>query len=94
MIYNSNKYIKYIAKKSVPSMRYKHGTDILLWQKNAKEKLAELLGLPFEKCEDRFTVTAESQCDEYTRTDFGIQSENCERTAICKFDIDIWKSLC
>ena len=75
MIYNSNEYIKHIAAKTAPSMRYNQGTDLSLWQKNAKEKLTELLGLPFEKCEDRFTVTSETQCDEYTRTDFEFQSE-------------------
>ena len=35
----------------------------------------ELLGLPFELCEDMFEVDAEVDCGKYMRTDFTFQSE-------------------
>jgi len=75
MIYNSNAYIKHIAKGITPSMRYNYDTDFAAWRENAKAKLEELLGLPLETCEDCFTVVAETDCDGYKRVDFTFQSE-------------------
>ncbi len=75
MIYNSNAYIKHIAKGITPSMRYNYDTDFAAWRESAKAKLEELLGLPFEKCEDCFTVVSETKCDGYKRIDFTFQSE-------------------
>ena len=75
MIYNSNSYIKHIAKRIDPSMRYKYDTDFAAWHESAKAKLEELLGLPLEKCEDCFTVVSETVCDGYKRIDFEFQSE-------------------
>jgi hypothetical protein len=39
-----------------PSMRYDEKEDFKSWQARADEKLKELLGLPYEKCEDRMVI--------------------------------------
>ncbi len=75
MIYNSNAYIKHIAKGITPSMRYNYDTDFAAWRESAVAKLEDLLGLPLEKCEDCFTVVSETECDGYKRIDFTFQSE-------------------
>ena len=75
MIYNSNAYIKHIAKGITPSMRYNYDTDFAAWRESAVAKLEELLGLPLETCEDCFTVVEETDCDGYKRIDFTFQSE-------------------
>lgn len=73
--YNSHKYIKNLATNHTPSMRYDGKEEFSAWQKKARAKLEELLGLPFIKCDDQFAVTARSECDAYTRIDFEFQSE-------------------
>lgn len=75
MTYISNEYIKYIAKNVTPSMRYTREDAFPVWRENAKQKLEELLGLPFEKCDDGFAVTAENDGNGYKRIDFVFQSE-------------------
>lgn len=75
MIYNSNAYIKHIAKGITPSMRYNYDTDFAAWRASAKAKLTALLGLPLETCEDCFTVVSETKCDGYKRIDFTFRSE-------------------
>ncbi|MBO5069417.1 MAG: hypothetical protein J6C37_03530 [Roseburia sp.] len=74
-IYNSHKYINYIAAQKTPEMRYDGSRDIATWQSEARKKLEELLGLPFAKCEDLFTITGRSEEEEYIRIDFEFQSE-------------------
>lgn len=59
----------------VPSMRYDGREDFAAWQKRAGIKLAELLGLPFRKCEDCMTVESTCVRDEYEETRFRFQSE-------------------
>ena len=75
-MYNSNSYIKHIARGVAPSMRYKYDSDFSVWRKSAKAKLEDLLGLPLEKCEDCFTVVSEADRDGYKRIEFEFQSEN------------------
>ena len=74
-IYNSHEYINYMATKIQPAMRYDGSEPFADWQKKARNNLEELLGLPFAKCEDMFTVTDKIECDGYTRIDFEFQSE-------------------
>ncbi len=74
-IYNSTSYIKHIAKTVKPSMRYNYDCDFSKWRTSAKAKLEELLGLPFEKCDDCFTVKSEFDKDGYKKIDFEFQSE-------------------
>lgn len=61
-------------KKIEPCMRYRGG-DFEEWQKKAREKLAELLGLPFERCEDCFQIESDEQKENYREVRFTFQSE-------------------
>ena len=74
-IYKSYEYIRQMAKNTEPLLRYKYNQDFSQWKEKAKNKLNELLGLPFEKCEDMFSVLSESDCGDYKRIDFEFQSE-------------------
>ncbi|MBQ8230303.1 MAG: acetylxylan esterase [Lachnospiraceae bacterium] len=73
--YNAHEVIRKLAANHTPSMRYDGKEDFSTWQKKARAKLEELLGLPFIKCDDQFAITARSECDAYTRIDFEFQSE-------------------
>ncbi len=74
-MYNSYEYIMHRVKNATPLMRYNYDEDFTVWQKKAKEKLEELLGLPFEKCDDLFKITSEKDFGFYKRCDFEFQSE-------------------
>ena len=74
-MHQSLEYIKKLAEKTVPSMRYDSIESYESWKKRAVEKLYELLGLPLNLCEDLFVVTAEEECANYKRIDFTYQSE-------------------
>ena len=59
----------------VPSFRYDKKEDFSKWSEKAKEKLAELLMLPNECCEDEFKIISKKSFDGYKRIDFEFQSE-------------------
>ena len=59
----------------VPSFRYDKKEDFSKWREKAKEKLAELLMLPNERCEDEFKIISKKSFDGYKRIDFEFQSE-------------------
>jgi len=58
-----------------PSMHFDGSQALKAWQKEAREKLTELLGLPLEGCEDCFTVTETLETDTYREIRFEFQSE-------------------
>lgn len=64
-----------ILKQTTASMRY--GQDIPLneWQTAARERLVSLLGIPSEKCDDRFSVEYKEEKDSCFETRFVFQSE-------------------
>ena len=65
-----------IYAKQTPSLRYDGKSDFSEWQRLAREKLYELLGMAkMEKCDECFTVTSESECEEYCEYRFTVQSE-------------------
>ena len=74
-ITNSHQYMKYRTKNVVPAMRYDEVQDLLIWQQEARQKLNELLGIPFEHCEDEFTIEAKEVLENYTHIEFSFQSE-------------------
>ncbi len=75
-IYNSHDYIINMAKNNSPLLHFNAGDDLESWQKQARVKLSELLGLDnFEKCDDLFKITAEEQTEEYKKISFEFQSE-------------------
>lgn len=64
-----------LAKKE-PLMRYKGEEDFFEWQKKARAKLRELLGLDFmQSCESDFKIISEKDCGSYNDTYFSFQSE-------------------
>ena len=65
-----------IMKNMVPSMRYDGKEDYAQWQKKAREKCKELLGLSqFQKCALEVQIEQEIETEEYVETRFCFQSE-------------------
>ncbi|HAZ20114.1 MAG TPA: hypothetical protein DCY75_08110 [Clostridiales bacterium] len=58
-----------------PSMRYNESEDLKKWQKKARKKLNELLGLPFERCDAAFKLEFSKRHKEFTEYRFIIQTE-------------------
>ena len=65
----------HMASQTVPKMRYDSSMDFEKWQAEAREKLLDILGLPFEKCEDLFEISGKTQEDGYKVITFTFQSE-------------------
>ncbi len=72
---NSKDFINRLAKELKPEMAYESGKDVQKWQREAREKLQDLLGLPLDTCPLDFKITKETAYDDYTRYDFTYQSE-------------------
>lgn len=72
---HSREYIQKLTAQTVPSMRYTGKESYAVWKEKARNKLSELLGLPFFSCEDAFKITSEKQCDGYRQINFTFQSE-------------------
>lgn len=73
--YNAHEFVNQVVATGTPSMRYGGSVAFSDWQKTARAKLEELLGLPFQRCDDLFAVTEETECEGYRRIDFEFQSE-------------------
>ena len=59
----------------VPKMRY-NGGDFAQWQKEAKEKFAEILGMSeFTACDEKFEIRETCDKGDYTQVCFTFQSE-------------------
>ncbi len=72
-IYKSLEYIHKIAGE--PLMKFDGSEPLDVWQKRAREKLIELLGLPTTKCDDMFEIIETKKKDGYTQINFEFQSE-------------------
>ena len=75
MTYQSREYIQNLTAQTVPSMRYDGREPFADWKARAREKLSELLGLPFQPCEDKTEIICEERGDGYRRIGFCFQSE-------------------
>lgn len=71
----SKEYILQMAMNTAPVMAYKDDMDLSGWQKTAREKLTELLGLPLQNCEKDFKVLNKQELNAYIKLDFEFQSE-------------------
>ena len=71
---NPVKNVLSLTKKIVPSMRFSGG-DFKKWQKDAEEKLKELMGFSFEKCDLLFEKEFEREERGYKEIRFTFQSE-------------------
>ena len=70
-------YNQEIIKNIKPAMRYDGTKPFDVWQKEAKEKLAELLGMKnLNKAENtNFTIEYKTETDDYTEYRFTLESE-------------------
>lgn len=73
--YNSYEYVFEKIKNTEPKLRFKHDTDFGEWRHQAKEKINDLLGLPFELCDEQFVILQKRQRDGFEQFDFEFQSE-------------------
>ncbi|MBR2931058.1 MAG: hypothetical protein IKC32_07495 [Clostridia bacterium] len=59
-----------------PAMRYADGMDFSEWQKTARAKLFDILGMnKYEKCDPLFNIEYKTETDTYTEYRFTVQSE-------------------
>ncbi len=72
---NSHQYEYDFLKKSTPKLRYDGKEPFNVWQKRAKGKLTELLGLPLESCAPETVVEYVNKTDDYTEYRMLIQTE-------------------
>lgn len=73
---NPHEKILKIMEGIVPSMRYDWKENYYQWQKRAREKLRELLGLSqFKECELDFQTEYEKETEEFIEIRFTFQSE-------------------
>ncbi|NLC43007.1 MAG: hypothetical protein GX783_01860 [Clostridiales bacterium] len=66
--------LKQLAKIT-PSMRFDGSEPFEDWQVRATQKLNNLLGLPFIKCDDKLSVEYTKENEDYTEIRFFFQSE-------------------
>jgi len=74
-MFTSKEYILEMAKNTVPVMAYKDDNCLKEWQRTAREKLTELLGLPLQSGEKDFMILSKQELDTYIKIDFEFQSE-------------------
>jgi dienelactone hydrolase len=65
-----------LMKTMRPSMKYDGSEPFENWQCRAAKKLNELLGLPFQKCDDMLTIEYKKERDGFTDIRFYFQSES------------------
>ena len=74
-IYNGKEYLLQKVKNFKPELAYDGSLEHNEWEIKARNKLESLLGLPFKKCADEFTVTGRKTEAEFERIDFEFQTE-------------------
>ena len=75
---NQNPRVTYmnLATNRTPELRYDGNGDFWQWQKDARAKLRDLLGLDLiEKCDNDFLQEEVTEAEEYTQIRFSFQSE-------------------
>jgi len=75
---NYNPHIKNLEllKATAPKMRYNKNTNFEEWQIKTKNKLTELLGLPFTECDFLLEIEYEKQHEDFREIRFTFQSES------------------
>lgn len=73
--YHSHQYMANKIRNTEPLLAFREKMDYVEWKYRAKNKLEELLGLPFETCEDRFVIIEEKDTENYHQIGFEFQSE-------------------
>lgn len=72
---NSHAYEVENLKKNQPLLQYDGNVSFDEWQRNARKKLTELLGLPLESCDPMFEVEYRKTFPDYTEIRFTVQTE-------------------
>ncbi len=94
----SHSYIRKLAAESTPLYRYDQNEDFYSWQKRAKQKLEELLGLPFKKPEnDNFKLGKSYSKDGFDFVPFTFESEDGYEVPVCmvkKSDLNKKSPIC
>ena len=73
---NPHKFNLELFNSIKPSMRFDGDADeFTSWQNAAREKLNELLGLPYKKCDDDFKIEYEEKGEGYREIRFTFQTE-------------------
>ena len=75
-MYQSREYIQKLTAQTAPSMRYDGKEAYCRWKLRAREKLADLLGLPLPPCENGLKLFSEKDCGAYQQIHFHFRSEN------------------
>ena len=73
--FNSHEYICHKINGQEVVLPYDENQDHEIWTTHAKRKLQELLGLPFESCQDDFQITGDVEEEDYRKISFEFQSE-------------------
>ena len=72
---NSHLYETEYLKRNAPVLSFEENTDYVEWKQKACEKLIELLGLPFEKCDAEFAIEYKKPHEDYVEYRFKVQTE-------------------
>ena len=82
--FNPEKNIASILKGYTPKMNYDGSVEFSEWQKEARQKLRELLGIDLiEKCEPDFKITEETDCGDHNKIYFTFNSEENYTVPCC-----------
>lgn len=73
--YLARNHINNLVKNIKPALAYDGKEDFAAWQKKARAKLNELLGMPEVKGACEPIIKAEKETDDYKRIDFDFESE-------------------
>ncbi len=65
----------YLMKNAPRISAIKPGEDLAVWQEKARKQLEQLLGLPFEKCDEQFRIIETNTNDEYTEYKLAYHTE-------------------
>lgn len=59
------------------------GETLATWQDKARDKLGELLGIPFERSDSTFCVESQTVCEGYDEYRMSLRTESCFETVAC-----------
>ena len=72
---NSHFYEYENLKSTKPLLAFEGGMDLAAWKKEAKTKLAELLGLPLNECEPKLTIESTEERENCINYRFTVETE-------------------
>ena len=73
--FNSHLYEYERFCNTKPNLSYDGKQEFTKWQKNARKKLEELLGLPLDTCDGELEIEYKKECGDYTEYRFSVQTE-------------------